>query len=147
MSKVTPKNGNVKAPKTDATKEVKKAKKIDYPVKDGQKLAELPKDFDPEKHNPIKKVHFEKSSDHLRHRASICKHRADQYQKQADDFAQKAERMEKFGDEKTAKKLKKVEKLRSTLDDLRAQLTAEGINVDEILSGVAEAKAEAPVSK
>jgi len=121
-----------------------KDKKVDFKIPEGKKLTQsVPEGFDPEKHNVLKKVDFEKGAHYLQHRAFINRTRSAGLLKQAADYDKKAERMLKFKDEKTAKKVKKIERLQSTLADLTKQLSEAGIDVKEILAGVAETPAPA----
>lgn len=115
--------------------EKKKVKRIDFPIAEGKKLTEpVPAGFDLKKHNPIKKAHFDKTSQYLRHRAFLNRQKAEVITAQAVEFETKADRMEKFGDEATVKKVKKIERLQGTLTNLTKELEAAGINIQDILS-------------
>jgi hypothetical protein len=84
------------------------------------------------RHLPIKKGQFESTGTYLRYQAYVARLKAAILIKNAEDKESKAERVEKFGDEKTRRAVAKVAKMREMLKSLESQLEAEGVNVEDI---------------
>jgi hypothetical protein len=127
-------------PKAAAPEKEKKVKRIDFPIEKGVKLTvPMPEGFNLEKHNRIKKVNFEKGGIYLQHCAAINRIQIERLTAQAKDWDSKADRMLRLGDDKTAKKVKKIERLQGTLANLKKELEESGVDISEILNAIASA--------
>jgi hypothetical protein len=88
--------------------------------------------WDNRKHKPLKRTDFAGMATFLQFQGHSARLHAARLIKIAEDKEQKADRLLKFGDENTRKKAAKVAKMREQLAALEQQLSAEGINVEEI---------------
>jgi hypothetical protein len=88
--------------------------------------------FDMRKHNPLKKGDFADIATYLDHQAFIAREKGNRLIALAEDKEKKAERIRKFGDEDTRKKAAKIARMREQLAALEQQLTAEGIDVENL---------------
>lgn len=123
-------------------KRAKKVKRVAFPGKkpaDGFKEA-MPKDFDFKLHKPLKKADFGSTALFMQHKASFIDYRADGMKELANKMRAKAERFAALGDDKTAKKVKKAERIQKQLAELSKELEGSGIDINKILE---EAKKEA----
>ncbi len=138
VTKVNP-NAKNAGSKSDTKAEKPSKKRVLFPkAKDVKFEKPIPEGFDFMKHVPLKKVDFKSSGTFLRHKAEFLKFQAGKLSTSADELEKKGLRIEALGDEKTAGKVKKVERLQNTLSELRKQLAESGINIDEILAGSAK---------
>lgn len=99
--------------------------------KDGHTDA-MPEGFDFTKHLSLKKGDFDKTSTFLKHRAGEMKLRGVAMVEKADKMLVKAERVDKLGDDKTAKKVKRAERIKKQLGALISELEEAGIDLDAI---------------
>jgi hypothetical protein len=86
----------------------------------------VPPGFNFLNYKPLKKKNFATE-------ALYYEHRVAEMDFKSDSFAAQAEEARKFGDSKQRNKAKKIVKLNEKMAELRKQLTAQGINVDELL--------------
>ncbi len=89
-------------------------------------LVELPKDYDSNKHTPLKKGDFEKEEFYYEMRAVV-------YDKYASGMRRKAEEAKRMGSMTDRTKAKRLLRIQSQMATLREQLEADGVNVDELL--------------
>jgi hypothetical protein len=131
MAKRTQNQGSTpKVAKNDGKKT--KVAKVAYPHK--EKLTEVPPDFDPAKHLPLKISDFEE-------KWQFMLVRADKLEEQAAKLRADAEEQKKFGDKKTRKTVKRLKGLASKVAEARKALIAAGVSEEEItamLSGNAD---------
>jgi hypothetical protein len=83
------------------------------------KLTEVPKDFDPKVHKPLRKQDFEKESTFVRYLAG--RHRA-----VADKMDAAADRLDRYGTKKAQQLAARLDKLADLRKTLEAALQAEG---------------------
>jgi CRISPR/Cas system-associated protein Cas5 (RAMP superfamily) len=139
VKKVNPNVKNAGNSEQNTKAEKPSKKRTLFPIaKDAKFETPIPEGFDFAKHVPLKKTNFKSSGTFLRHKSEMLKWQASKLTTSADDLEKKGLRIEALGDEKTAGKVKKVERLQNTLAELREQLAASGINIDEILAGSAK---------
>ena len=91
-------------------------------------LKDWPEDFDPKKHKPLLKRDFETEAPWLINRA-------EKLEAQAKAYRDEAEMVKKLGSKQDRAKAKKLIQMRDRMAELRAQLEAEGIDVDALTSG------------
>ncbi len=92
----------------------------------------LPEGFAFDKHLSLKKTDFDKLSTHMKHKAEELRTRGQQMLDKAEKMSVKAERVDKLGDDKTAKKVKRAERIKKQLAALTAELEDAGIDLDAI---------------
>jgi len=88
--------------------------------------------YDPRKHLPLKKSNFADIATFLKYQAYLLKIRGNNLLKLAADREAKADRIAKFGDEQTRRKVQKIAKMREQLETLQRQLQEEGIKIDDV---------------
>lgn len=88
--------------------------------------------FDIRQNKPLVKGHFADIATYMDYQAFIAREKAARLITLAEEREKKAERIRKFGDEATRKKAMKIARMREQLATLEAQLTEEGIDVEEI---------------
>lgn len=124
-----------------------KIKRVAYPLpadpksEDGGtlKLTEIPADWDPKLHKPLTKKDF--AEDHL-----FFELKARQAEAAAAKFRKMGEDSKKVGNVADRAKAKKLQSMQKRMEELKAQLTAQGIDVNALLASsdtAAEAPAEA----
>lgn len=143
MAKVTPRKkasrpATTKTSAKPGTKDAsagdtKKAVKVLHPAlepndegKPTKKLTEVPSDFDPKLHKPLKKGDFENE-------AVFMRMKADELEAKAKKLREDAEVVEKLGNKADRAKAKKLRAMQEKMTDLRKQLEEQGIDVDELL--------------
>jgi len=97
-----------------------------YPFKDA-----VPEGFSFKVNKPLKKRDF--SADHL-----FFSYRAEEMDIKAAAFRAQAEEAKKIGSSADRNRVKRVLKLQEKMDELKAQLTAQGIDVQALLAGMAD---------
>lgn len=80
----------------------------------------------------LKKEQFANKTVNIEYRAGIFQWRGERMIKKAGSMRADAGRLAKFGDEKTAKKAKKVSRIREEYAKLMAELKADGVEIDDI---------------
>ena len=117
-----------KAPAKE-TKERKKyvrPERKQYPIpKD--KLKEVPANYDPKVHAPLKRGDFENE-------ALFFDMKADEYDRKATRCRVEAGTYRKLGSKEDRAKAKRLLKMRERYSELEAQLRGQGVDVDAILS-------------
>lgn len=88
--------------------------------------------YDPRKHLPLKKNNFTDIATFIKYQAYLLKIRGNNLLKLAADKEAKADRIAKFGDEQTRRKVQKIARMREQLEALQKQLQEEGIKIDDI---------------
>lgn len=99
-------------------------------VDDEGKMHTVPSDYDPKKFKPLKRGDFTSESVWYKFRAFLCDLQSQAYLKQAEEA-------EKLGSAKDRQKAKRLQRLRSQLDELTKELSGQGIDVDAILAAAA----------
>jgi len=103
---------------------------VPQPIKDGDKV--IYGGFNTRKHKPLKKGVFASIADYMRYQAYVGRIRAAVLVKRAVELEKKAERIAKFGDDATRRKVQKVSKMKEQLALLQKQLKEEGVDISEI---------------
>ena len=104
---------------------------VPIPIKDADGKV-LYTGFNTRKHNPLKKTDFANLQTHLRYQGFINTIRAAVLLKKAEELETKANRIEKFGDEATRKKVARMAAMKKQLTVLAAQLEEDGIDLDGV---------------
>ena len=104
---------------------------IPIPIKDAEGKV-IYAGFNTRKHNPLKKTDFANLQTHLRYQAFTSKIKAAVLLKKAAELETKAVHCEKFGDEVTRKKVKRMATMRKQLDILEKQLKEDGIDLEGV---------------
>lgn len=107
------------------------ALKADAEGKPTVKLEEVPADYDPKKHKPLKKSDFASE-------ATYCIMRAEELERKAADYRQEADLIKKGGGKKAAQKAKRLAKMQERMEALKKELAESGINVEELMSSLDE---------
>jgi len=116
----------------DGAAQKEKVERIDYVVPEGG-LTEVPADFDPKKHKPLKRKDFKDESVFLLSRAA-------ELEKKAAWYRTEAENVKKLGSVKDRVKAKRLLAMQKRMQELQASLAAEGVDVAALL-GTLEATA------
>lgn len=106
---------------------VKKGKVEFKPGTDVKYGVPVPEGFDFSTYKPLKKKNFETEALYFRHRAT-------EMEEKSLSFIAKAQESEKYGSTADRKKAKQLVKLTQKIKELKAKLTDEGINVEELLA-------------
>lgn len=88
--------------------------------------------FDVRKHIPLKKTHFASIVQLMQYQAFVARIRAAILIKGAEEKEKKAERIAKFGDDDTRRKVTKLAKMQETIKALQEQLTANGVDINDL---------------
>lgn len=99
-------------------------------IKDGEKVVYV--GYDVRKHLPLKKSDFAGLAIHMRFQAFVARCKAGILIKNAEEKEAKADRIEKFGDETTRRKVQKVARMKEQLEALQRQLEQEGVDISSI---------------
>lgn len=102
-----------------------KATKVTYDVPEGG-LTEVPEDYDPKQHKPLKKADFKEEWTYLEFQASI-------HEAKAAALHEKAAESKKLGSSKDRAKKKKLLTLQKRLNELAEELAGQGVDVDDLL--------------
>lgn len=86
--------------------------------------------YDPFKHKPLIKTDFASEDVFIDYRAFVAQCKSDAFGKRAKLLVSRANKMRKFGDDKTRKAMKKRDRMRKEMAALEAELTAEGVDLD-----------------
>lgn len=118
--------------KPKAKKKKEKVEKVDFPgllddKGEARLLEEWPEDFDSSKHKTLKKTHFKCESIWYFHQADIAEARAKK-------LREEGEEAKKLGSSKDAAKAKKLLTMLKKSEELKEQLKAAGVNVEELLT-------------
>ena len=116
---------NVTTEEADKKKGAKK--RPVYPIPEGQKLKEVPGDFDFDKHARLKRGDFEQ--DHI-----FFTYRADEMDFRAAAMRKQAEEAKLLGSSKDRAQLKRVKNLAGKMTEMADLLTSQGIDVKELLA-------------
>lgn len=84
------------------------------------------------KHESLKKEHFANIVVFLKYQAMVARQKADKLIKLAEEKEKKADKLEKFGDDALRKKANRLQRMREQIAKLEAQLTADGVNLEDI---------------
>lgn len=103
---------------------------FDPKSKDAKYDVAVPEGFSFDEHKALKKKNFEPD-------ALYYEHRAVQLELKAKKFREKADEAKKYGSRKTQAMAKKTLKLQEKMDELKAQLAAQGIDVESLLKAKA----------
>ena len=137
VTKVQPQHA--KPGKKEKVEKAAKAPRVPYPgLKDEAgndvKLAsaDIPADFNPRQHLPLQRKHFASEDLYFTVRANHAR-------KQAAFFDAKAEEAKKVGNVADKARARRLIKMQEKMAELRKQLEAQNIDVDELLAKVAPA--------
>ena len=131
-----------------AAKAPEKPKRVPYPGlnadKDGKtttRLKDFPADHDPKLHKPLTRKDFENEAPFLRKTAAELEARAKKLRAEAEDA-------EKLGSASQRAAAKKLRAMFDKLNDLRAELEKDGVDVGSIMGNLVQAQAapEAPMA-
>lgn len=103
---------------------------FDPKSKDAKYDVAVPEGFSFDEHKALKKKNFETD-------ALYYEHRAVQLELRAKKFREKADESKKYGSRKEQSTAKKVLKLQEKMNELKAQLAAQGIDVESLLKAKA----------
>ena len=103
------------------------------------KLKEVPETYDEKVHRPLRKENFEGDDWYYIHKAEQLEAQAQWNRKQAEDYR-------KLGGVQDRAKAKRLLDMQSRMAELKAQLAADGVDVEALMGGnaVANAPAEQP---
>jgi len=122
----------------DKTEEKKEPKRSAFEGKgegeDGTHDVAVPEGFDFATHKPLGFKTFSSRHLHIAHRAAEHRFRANILTVKADELEAKAVRIEKLGDEKTRKKVKRAERVIKELGGLKDVLAAAGVSLADLLA-------------
>lgn len=90
-------------------------------------FAEIPADFDPAVHSPLKRKDFAHDYTYFEYRAGVCQAQADKYLKEAEDARTLGSKAERAA-------AKRLTKMVDQIGELRAKLEAQGVDVDELIA-------------
>ena len=93
------------------------------------KLTELPEDYDPKAHKPLKKSDFAHDYVFMRVQAGMLQARAER-------MFEEALTLEKLGSPKDRVKAKKLIAMQKRMEELKAELAGEGIDLDAIMASM-----------
>jgi hypothetical protein len=99
------------------------------PITDGDKV--VYEGFVMAKHKPLKKADFAGMADFLEFQGFFNRQKAAKLIAVAEDREAKAERIRKYGDEETRRKVEKLQRLKDKLAAYEEQLKADGVEVPE----------------
>lgn len=99
----------------------------DYPLAKDHVISELPAGFDFTKHKTIKRANWDADWMHMEHRVAELRWKADVLE-------EKAKEAQTLGGKKERNKAKSLKKMQEKMAELRKELEASGIDVDELLS-------------
>ena len=122
---------------SEKAKKAKKKGRVAFDVKtakvdDKGLLTAVPENFDPKKHKGLKKKQFADVATHMDYLSAMAKFNSERLAAKAVDLTARAERIRKFGDEGTRKKVAKVERMKKQMAALKAELEEQGIDVDAL---------------
>ena len=101
---------------SDESTKVKRSPKSPYPHQ--EPLQEVPPDFNPSKHAPLKKSDFA-------HEKTYFTMKAEEFEAKAARMRRAAQDSEKYGNADVRKKKRRFDRLAETLAELKAQLLSE----------------------
>jgi len=134
QKKPAPKNGKKGKGGEEVEPEEKEPKYEKYKTEapaDGWTM-KVPEGFDFAKNKPLGKKEFSGKSIWMLHRAELFVFKASLLTQKAEALRVDSERVSKLGDNKTAKAVKKAQKIKSQLATLMAELKEAGINLEDI---------------
>jgi hypothetical protein len=99
-------------------------------VKDGDKV--VYQGWDAKVNKGLAKKDFGDEPTYLNYKALVLEGRAQRMLTAVASLRDKATRLGKFGDAATRRKVKKIERMQETLAKLKSELTADGINIEEL---------------
>ena len=115
-----------------------KAGRIPFPAlavdEDGNpssRLEEVPTDFDPKAHQALKRAHFKEEWMYFEFKAQ-------QLEGKVKELRDQAAESKALGNSEDRAKKKKALAMMKRLEALKAELTADGVDVDELLAAAAE---------
>lgn len=97
----------------------------------GEKLKELPGDFDFEQHEPLKKSTFDADWKFFDYKAREFRHRADV-------FDARAAEAKKHGTKKDRNAISRLKKMQDKMSELMDKLREDGVDVDAVLADMEE---------
>lgn len=112
--------------------------RVDYPgltnaAGEEVKLSDWPGDFDPKKHKPLKRSNFADET-------VFMLHQADQMESKAKLLRAEVEQIRALGSARDVKAAKKISAMLTKVDELKAQLAEDGVDIQKLLDAVAAAK-------
>jgi hypothetical protein len=130
----------IAAPKTIETKTTDVDTVTFQPkVKDKRYTVAVPTGFDFNQNKPMKKRQFASDAIYYEHRAAQMDHKATAFRAKADEC-------KKLGSHADQVKTRKLEKLNVKMLELRKELEAQGVDVEELLKKAATVEAGAEVN-
>lgn len=138
--------GGASAPAAQAGKEKGKKEKKERPVfkiaeavddkgksvvNDDGALTAMPHNYVVGQFKPLKKEDFADKGVAMAYRAAVMQHRGEKFLKVAADLRTGAANFAKFGDDKAAKKVKKLAKMREQYAALQKELAEEGVTIED----------------
>lgn len=120
-----------KAPAASAKKaDKKKAGRVTHPALAGDaKLDAVPDDFDPAAHKPLKKSDFADET-------VFMLFQADQLEARAAALREDVVRIRELGGAKELRQAKKISAMLGKVDELKAQLAEDGVDVAKLLAAI-----------
>jgi hypothetical protein len=109
--------------------------KVDDKKNPTVKIEKIPDDFNPKDHLPLRRRDFVDE-------ATWFEMKADEFAAKATSFRTQASNYRKLGSLKDRARAKKLVAMQARMDELKTQLAAQGINVDELLSSTSDEKKE-----
>ena len=97
-----------------------------YPIPESG-LTEVPSDYDPEKHRPLKSADFQDEAVFLRYQANS-------FEERAAKLRARAESLEKIGNVASRRVAAKVVKMREDMAKMLADLKAQGVDVSALVA-------------
>jgi len=88
--------------------------------------------WDLDKHKPVPKSQFADDATYLEFQAEVATQKANKLYALAEERIERARKIRKFGDKVLQKKAAKLEKMRTALAEMEAELAAEGIDINEV---------------
>lgn len=114
----------------------KESKRQEHPLvgvddSDVYPFTDVPEDFDYKAHRPLKKVDFRADHFFFAYKASEAEYRAA-------DFRDREEEARTLGSSKERGKAKRLIKMQEKMEELRASLESDGVDVDAVLTKAAQ---------
>jgi len=113
--------------KTTKTTKTEKVTKSEFKLSKEPYDAAIPKGFNFDTFKALKKKNFKDEALYYEHRAFEMKFKAEKFEAQAEEIR-------KLGSPSERRKKKQIIKLQSKMDELKEQLSAQGIDVEALLA-------------
>ena len=135
MARRTAQTGSTKVEGAKKTRKAREPKYAAFSLKAAPFDVAMPEGFTFDEHKPLKRKDFQ-------HDRFYFAHKAEAYDFLADKMRAAAENAAKYGSRKERTKAKRLERLQAKMNELRAELEADGIDVEALLAGEAETDEE-----